>query len=350
MLKKGLKDQHLFIKAFDDAPIGMAFVSPDGKFIKVNQSICKMLGYSENELVNLTFQAVSYPEDLEINLELKSKAIAGEIDSYRLEKRYLHKSGEVIWGLLSVTVGRDEKGNLEYFISQLVDITEQKIKEEKIRESEKLSMVGQLAAGIAHEIRNPLTSLRGFVQLIQNEDSVKKTRYEVMLAEIDRINGIVSELLVLAKPVRENFGFKNVSHLLDHVVKLLEAHANFHNVEIEMTFEADLPLINCCHNTLKQVFINMTKNAIESMPDGGELRIEVKKLINEVSICFVDNGCGIPGEVLQKIGQPFFTTKESGTGLGIMVSKGIIQNHNGILSIQSEMGKGTTIEIILPAK
>ncbi|MFC5450021.1 PAS domain S-box protein [Paenibacillus aestuarii] len=348
MLEKRWQDQHLFIKAFEDSPIGMAFVSPGGKFMKVNQSICKMLGYSENELINLTFQDVSYPEELKINLELRAKSIAGEIDSYRLEKKYIHKSGEVIWGLLSVTVERDDKGELLHFISQIVDITEQKIKEEKIRESEKLSMVGQLAAGIAHEIRNPLTCLRGFVQVILNEDSEKKTRYKVMLAEIDRINEIVSELLVLAKPATENFGFGSVSCMLDHVVTLLEAHAKLYNVEIKKYFEADLPLIKC-HSSLKQVFINMTKNAIESMPDGGELRIEVKKLIKSISINFVDNGCGIPGEVLQKIGQPFFTTKESGTGLGIMVSKGIIQNHNGIFDIRSTVGKGTTIEIILPA-
>jgi two-component system sporulation sensor kinase A len=349
MIELRLQDQYLFKKVLEDSPIGMTLVSADGKFLKVNQSLCKMLGYNETELTGLTFQSITFPGDLEENMELRGKAITGEIDSYRMVKRYIHKSGELIWGLLSVTVERDAQGNLVFFISQVVDITEQKIREEKIKDAEKLSVIGELAAGIAHEIRNPLTSLRGFVQLFKSEDTigVKRLRHEVMLSEIDRINEIVSELLVLAKPSNETFELGSISEKLNHVVTLFEGQANLYNVEIHKDFDVNLPLMYS-QDSIKQVFINLLKNAIESMPNGGKVLIQAKEMDDKLLISFIDQGCGIPENQLAKIGRPFFTTKESGTGLGLMVSQRIIQNHKGVMQFKSELGRGTNVEILLP--
>jgi len=349
MLGETLQEQYLFIKAFEDAPIGMALVSIDGHFLKVNSSMCKILGYSEQELYSLTIHSVTYPDDLEENLGLRRRAIAGEINSYRIEKRYIHHSGEIIWGLLSVTIQRDEQGKIVFFISQLVDITEQKMREEKIKETEKLSLVGELAAGIAHEIRNPLTSLRGFVQLLRSSKKMDHAQkyFEIMASEIDRINEIVSELLVLAKPSNESFAPRSIAEQLEHVVTLLQAEANLRNIIIRIDMEPDLPYINS-QSSLKQVFINILKNAIESMPAGGEVILEAKALEKEVCIRVIDQGCGIPQNQLKKVWKPFFTTKEDGTGLGLMVSQRIIQNHKGTICIQSEIGKGTIIEISFP--
>lgn len=341
-----LQDQYLFVRVFEQAPIGMVVLSSKGEIIRVNTSLCDMLGYTETEFKSLGVVSVSHPEDLKNDMNLWSKLVNGEIDSYRIEKRFYHKSGEIKWGLLNVTVEREGKNDL--FISQVVDITELKRQEELTRESEKLALVGQLAAGIAHEIRNPLASLRGFVQLYQAEDAEgsKELRNKVMLAEIDRINQIVSELLVLAKPGNEIYELGSIVEQLNHVVTLLEGQANLNGVLIQKNFEENLPFVYC-QNNLKQVFINILKNSIEAMPNGGQIIIEARTMNDEIKICFIDQGYGIPLNHQEKLFQPFFTTKETGTGLGLMVSKRIVQNHKGTMRIESEEGKGTLVEISL---
>jgi two-component system sporulation sensor kinase A len=469
-------DHSLYFRVFEKSSIGMALISYDGSFLQTNPSICKMLGYSESEFINLIVTSVSHPEDVEADLEIWRKLVQGEIDGYQIEKRYIHKSGSLLWGLLNVTAERNEqgiKGN-DIFICTIVDITEQKEKEEEfkkieelhnlisehsqdvilrltpdgmityaspairnqlgyapdeligkyaydywhqddknggwlrrgnsdnsdsrifiyrlrhknghyiwqeshskkirnaagdvqhvismgrditerihseelIRRSEKLSLVGELAAGIAHEIRNPLTSLRGFMQMYVKEDmdGTKKLRNEVMLSEIDRINEIVSELLVLAKPSNEAFELRDLVHILNHVTRLFEGQANLHNVQIKIELDDNLSLIQC-QRSINQVFINVLKNAIESMPKGGEVTIQAKQMNDRICIRIKDKGYGIPQEEITKIGNPFFTTKETGTGLGLMVSMRIIQNHNGTMRIESEVGKGTMVEVVLP--
>lgn len=176
---------------------------------------------------------------------------------------------------------------------------------------------------------------------------MKKLHYEVMLSEIDRINEIVSELLVLAKPSKESTTLGNIPDKLNNVVKLFEGEANLCNVVIRKDFNCDLPLIQC-QSSLKQVFINLLKNSIESMPNGGEVCIQGERQGDKVCIRFIDQGCGIPNDQLPKIGQPFYTTKENGTGLGLMISHRIIQNHKGAMLIKSEVERGTTVEITLP--
>lgn len=171
--------------------------------------------------------------------------------------------------------------------------------------------------------------------------------YDIMLSEIDRIDLILGEMLLLAKPQIAHFQRKNVCSLLKEVVTLLEAQANMCNVQIVMKSAVDDIYVTCEEIQLKQVCINFIKNAIEAMPDGGELTIQLEVEKETVSIRFIDQGVGIPKDVLEKLGQPFLTTKEKGTGLGFMVSKKIIENHDGTVHVSSEEQKGTTIEIRL---
>lgn len=231
------------------------------------------------------------------------------------------------------------------------DITERNHTHEILQQLEKLAMIGELAAGVAHEIRNPLTSLRGFVQLFQYKDSDPQHQeyYSVMLSELDRINSIVGELLLLAKPQKNNMNLKDPLAIVESVLALLGPEALLHNVEIRTEFESDIPLVMCEENKLKQVFLNVMKNAMEAMSNGGEIIVEARKIGANVVLRFIDQGCGVPKENLDRIGQVFFTTKEKGTGLGLVVSSSIIKNHNGSLSIKSEENKGTTVEIVIPA-
>ncbi|MED1470691.1 PAS domain S-box protein [Bacillus salipaludis] len=227
------------------------------------------------------------------------------------------------------------------------DVTEKIKTQELLRHSEKLTIAGQLAAGIAHEVRNPLTAIKGFLQLMEAQVQ-NKTYFEIIQSEMERIELILSELLVLAKPQDLKFENANIQGLINEVKTLIDTHAIMTNILIEIVNECKDLTIKCDKNQLKQVFINFLKNAIEAMPDGGIINIDIKQYSEDkIKIIFKDTGRGIPQHILKRIGEPFFTTKENGTGLGIMISKQIIENHNGSVYIWSD-DKGTIIEVIIP--
>ncbi|WP_409292999.1 ATP-binding protein [Peribacillus sp. SCS-37] len=230
------------------------------------------------------------------------------------------------------------------------DVTERKEETDRLlQKSEKLALLGQMAAGIAHEIRNPLTSIKGFIQLFKN-NHLKEEYVDIVLSELERINSIVGEFLVLAKPTASVLAEQDVKLLVKDVVTLINTQSILNNVQIFVELESDLPKISCEEKQLKQVFLNLLKNSIEAMPDGGNIDVKVTKLDGDfISINIIDQGIGIPQERIATLGEPFYTTKEKGTGLGLMTCFKIIEAHNGELKIDSVVNQGTTIEVILPA-
>ncbi|MFE4572794.1 ATP-binding protein [Paenibacillus chitinolyticus] len=218
----------------------------------------------------------------------------------------------------------------------------------QLKRSEKLSLVGQMSAGMAHELRNPLTIISGFLQLSRKQ-APDAPYLAMMSSEVNRMNEIIDDFLLLSKPVNSRFDRHEVLPLLRETLQLFDNQRKEAGVSAILEEEGAIPKIDCDPNQLKQVFINMVKNAIEAMPEGGLLHITVSALPkNKVGIRFADQGKGIEPGHLTRIGEPFFTTKENGTGLGLMVSNKIIENHAGILRVSSRLGLGTTIDIILP--
>ncbi|KXZ18010.1 PAS domain-containing protein [Bacillus nakamurai] len=231
----------------------------------------------------------------------------------------------------------------------LRDISERKQTEELMLKSEKLSIAGQLAAGIAHEIRNPLTAIKGFLQLMKPTMEGNEHYFEIVFSELSRIELILSELLMLAKPqqnaVKERVNLKKI---ISEVTALLETQANLKGIFIKAEFGQDSVYINGDQNQLKQVFINLIKNAVESMPDGGTVHILMTEDEYSVNVTIKDEGDGIPENVLKRIGEPFLTTKEKGTGLGLMVTFNLIKNHQGAIQVDSKPDKGTAFKISFP--
>lgn len=223
--------------------------------------------------------------------------------------------------------------------------------ESMMNDAEKLGILGELAAGIAHEVRNPLTTLKGFLQLLRPDlDDHKKSLIDLMLTEVDRIGIITDEFMSVAKPYTLQDKEENIVSLLEQVVKLLQPQALLNNVQVLLsTNQNNIPLI-CGGNQLKQVFLNIMKNAFDAMPSGGELTIKARQRPEFIEIQFIDNGIGMSKEVLAKLGEPFFTQKEGGHGLGVMMCRKIIETHRGKLEIQSKVGDGTTFTIYLPMK
>lgn len=263
-----------------------------------------------------------------------------------LEQEWITLGGKTLYTEIVETITTlDNEPAVQVIIR---DISERKKNEELLINSEKLYVAGQLAAGIAHEIRNPLTSLKGFLQLIESGRKNNGTYYDIMNSELDRIEDIVSELLMLSKPQVYELTYQDMRVMMRDIVTLLETQAILHNIAIEAEYGTEPLWIYGVENQVKQVFINVIKNAIEAMIDGGSIRIKLSRENDRIYVRIRDEGPGFGEDQLAKIGQPFYTTKEKGTGLGLMVSYKIVDNHQGQINVNSEIGKGTVFEIMLP--
>ncbi|MEC2070582.1 PAS domain S-box protein [Alkalihalophilus marmarensis] len=235
------------------------------------------------------------------------------------------------------------------FRTILKDVSERNRMDDLIRKSDKLSVVAQLAAGVAHEIRNPLTAIKGFLQLFQREKEFNEQFLDLVMEELERVESIIYEYLTLAKPNHEStFDNLHLQPLVNKVMTLVETQSIMKNVQIDFEYEK-VPTICGSEKQLKQVLLNLIKNAIEAVDVNGEIVI---RLLNhaedQICIQIEDNGCGISSERIARLGEPFYSTKEKGTGLGLMVCYKIIEHHQGIVTIHSEEGAGTRIDVILP--
>ncbi|MBF7081736.1 hypothetical protein IT084_01905 [Desulfallas sp. Bu1-1] len=228
--------------------------------------------------------------------------------------------------------------------------------EHQLDRSGKLSSIGELAAGTAHEIRNPLTTVRGFVQIIQqkirkNETSGIDSYVQLILAEIDRINKILTDFLNLAKPQEAKMEPVNINELLNEVMFLMENEALRKEIHINQILAEQVPLVTADKYQLAQVFLNIISNAFQAMPvKNGVLTIRSSVLDDQskVNVDFIDNGEGIPEELLNKIFDPFVSTKENGTGLGLAISRRIINAHGGEIKVTSRPGEGAMFSVFLP--
>ncbi|WP_166242013.1 ATP-binding protein [Paenibacillus turpanensis] len=317
----------------------------NGYYTYVSPASNRLLGYAPEEMLGSLTMEYIHPEDRTAVNESYSKQLYSGKDASLYSCRLRRKDGEYIWFECIVRILRDEAGRPVEVLSVSRDTTERKQAEEMMLHSEKLAIAGQLAAGIAHEIRNPLTSVKGFLQLLKEGN--KGNFYPVMESELDRIELIVSELLVLSKPQADAYRKRELTSLISNVVAFMESQANLNNVQIHQEFDGECWLV-CDENRLKQVFINLIKNAIEAMPDGGPITIRVTHTAETAEISVMDKGRGIPAELLRYIGKPFYTTKYEGTGLGLMVAYKIIQNHRGSIGVRSEKQRGTVFTIRLP--
>jgi PAS domain S-box-containing protein len=322
----------------------------EDKIITVNQAFERTFGWSAAEVLGLNANEMPYiPDDrkFEVNRNRSFLLLGEYLDGYESIRKT--KTGNLVNVMMSCFPLWEEEDKVAGWAVMVRDITEQKQAQEVLIRTEKLSIAGELAASIAHEIRNPITTVKGFLQLLQTGTTEKWNYYSLMGSEIDRIELILSELLMLAKPQVSHFQQKNVPLLIQDVVSLLIPQANMNNVLIVTEFDSDEVMNNCEENQLKQAFINFIKNAIDSMPAGGKVIIQMESSVKaEVLIRIIDQGVGIPEHILPKLGQPFYTTKEKGTGLGLMVSKKIIENHQGSIAIYSKENIGTTIEVKIP--
>lgn len=320
----------------------------NGKILYSSPSLANIIGYPLRSFVGESSFDLIHPEDKPSVIMGFQQVIETKTPA-RMEAHFLTGSGNSVLfeGVGTPVLG--ENGEPEYFIVVGRDITEKRITEEQLSKAEKLSIVGRLAAGVAHEVRNPLTSIKGFIKLLE-QGSNNKEYFEIIFKEFDQIEEILKEFLTLAKPQEIQLKKVNIQTIFNDVTILLKSEANLRNVEISQEFQPNLPQVLCDMTQIKQVFINIIKNSIEAIPNGGSVKIEGYVEDGNLLIKIIDNGIGISKERIKRLGEPYYCNKEKGTGLGLMLCYKIVRQHNGSIIVKSKENHGTTVEVRLPIK
>jgi PAS domain S-box-containing protein len=332
-----------FIENTSDA---IMLTSKKGCILRVNQAFENLYGWRKDEVVGKDILKIFHDFKDEVKMLFQGVQDGEMFRNVDTIRRRL--DGTPLYVSITASPIKNGEGDI-YGVSSIVrDITDRKQTEELLRRSEKLAVIGQLAAGVAHEIRNPLTSLKGFLQLFHEMKMTSDDILQVMMDEINRIEMITNEFLSLAKPHVTKFDYYPINDIMGQVVKLGEIEGGVSNIMIETQFHPCSPVIFGDANKLKQVFLNIIKNSIEAVGQKGVITISTSLKEECVSISIADNGVGIEENRLKYVGEPFYSTKEKGTGLGLMVSRKIIEEHKGEMVITSEIENGTTVEIKLP--
>lgn len=281
-----------------------------------------------------------------------TQTLETKIEYTNYKKETTTDDGRKVYLMITTKLLWDDNGKQIGAMGIYKDITDLEELAQQVQRADKLAVVGELAAGTAHEIRNPLTTIKGFIQLLRSElaDSNKEDYIKLVLNEINHINEIIGEMLLLAKPAFPKKSLVDVNQLIRDIAIFMNAEALLYNVEIKLKTSNGIPEIELDDRQIKQVFINIVRNAIQSMKKGGFITISSRFDENSkmIEVVFCDEGEGIPEDKLTKIYEPFFTTKADGTGLGIPVSYRIMINHGGDLQIKSNLGVGTEVTLFFP--
>ncbi len=320
-------------------------ILPETKFEYVSPAVLSVTGYTPAEFYanNKLLLNLIHPNDLPIfSACIDTPSQQNELP---LTLRLIRKDKKVIWLEQKCVPVYDKSGNFVAIEGIIRDVTARKELEEVISRVECMNMVGEMAANVAHEIRNPMTTVRGYLQMLGKKQAfhIYKERFDLMIEELDRANTIISEYLTLAKDKRADLKSCNLNGIIMTLSPLMQAHAAASNVHIELDMN-EIPDLYLDENEIRQLILNIVRNGVEAMPSGGNLMI--RTLLNQslVTLSIRDQGHGIPKDVRAKLGTPFLTTKDTGTGLGIPICFRIAHRHNAVIDVTTST-KGTTFTI-----
>jgi PAS domain S-box-containing protein len=345
-----------FRAIFEGAGIGMALVDVDGRFVESNPALQEILGRSAQELGGTSFIEIVHPDDVAADTRLYAELMAGKQndDKYRVERRYIRKDGRLRWG--NLTVSLVQTGESQYATVMIEDVTERKQVQQALIQSEKLAITGKLAASLAHEINNPLQSVIGCLglaeeSLAEGEEGADEL-LQIAMEELERAAGIVAQLRDLNRPPKpEERKLTDVNALLEQVLILTKKQCQQRQVEVSLETANNLPQLMLVPDRMQQVFLNLILNALDAMPEGGRLQMITHDTPEPVGVCilFVDSGRGIASDVVPRVFDPFYTTKPEGLGLGLYVTRNIVEEHGGYVEVESQVEEGTTFKVWLPA-
>ena len=356
-----------FRRVFEEGPLGLGLVGRNYRFEKVNGALCRMLGYSEEELIQKSFVDITHPDDVSKDVELAERLFKNAIPFYKLRKRYLKKSGEIIWTDLTGSVIRDKDGEVVYGLAMIEDITEVKRMQEEALAGQKLESLGVLAGGIAHDFNNLLGGIRASAELALTERAeglAVEDELQRIKTAATRGAEIVRELMVYAGEESSAFEPVDISALVNEMLHLLKVSISKHTV-LNIELGQDRSVISANPAQIRQVVMNLLTNASEAIGERpGAIRVAIANLnvgpgsrgsgvVNlpegdHVKLEVSDTGGGMTPEVQVRIFDPFFTTKQTGRGLGLAAVRGIVLGHGGTISIKSVAGQGSHFHVLLP--
>jgi len=336
-------------------------VSLDGTITSLNAAFETITGWSRSEWIGKPFATIVHPDDLPLAMKLFQDAIQQKA-SGTLEARIVAKSGEYLQVEVNSTP-LTQKGRVVGFWSIARDLTERKRMEEELRKaqeqvvrSERLAAIGQLAGGVGHELRNPLGAIKNAAYYVKgkvakSELAQKEPRVieflNIMDDEINACTKIINDLLGFSRVGKPSVSPTQINNVIEDALSRTTIPEN---IELVKKLDAELPQVEIDASQIQQVVVNMISNAVQAMPEGGELKIGTKKKEGFLEVEIADTGCGIPKEARDKIFDPLFTTRAKGIGLGLAVCKAIIDRHEGKIEVKSQVEKGTTFIIKLPLK
>ena len=367
------ESEERFRTIFEETHLGIVIASPSFAFEKANPAFCRMMGHSEEELRSMTFADITHPDYLEQDRENVKKVGRGELPVYQTEKRYISKSGKVLWGNLIVSGIRDKRGALRHYLSTVIDVTERKSAEAEkanlqaqLLQSQKMESVGRLAGGVAHDFNNMLGVILGHTELALEQIDPTQPLYSDLRAirnAAERSSDLTRQLLAFA---RKQTVSPKVLDLNKTVAGMLVMLRRLIGEDIHLVWTPGVKLwqVKIDPSQIDQVLANLCVNARDAIAGVGKVTIETTNIAFDQVYCddhegFVpgeyvllavsDNGCGMDKEILNKLFEPFFTTKEmsAGTGLGLATVYGIVRQNNGFINVYSEPGQGTTFRIYL---
>jgi two-component system cell cycle sensor histidine kinase/response regulator CckA len=356
-----------FRAIFEGAAVGIALVNMEGRIIESNPALQEMLGLSGENLRNRIFNTLTHPDDKTADMDLYKELVEGKRYHYQIEKRYIRKDGELIWGRLNVSFVRDAGGEPQFTIHMVEDITEHKRLENHFLQSQKMETVGRLAGGIAHDFNNILTVLGGYSQLTLlglGENDPMRGNIEEIKKATERAAALTHQLLAFSRRQVLNMRVLDLNMLLRGLEKMLVRIIG-EDIQLNIILAEDLGMVKTDRGQIEQVVLNLAVNARDAMPEGGNLTIETMNVTLDegytrshigippgpyVRLSVSDTGCGMPPEVKERVFEPFFTTKGKGqgTGLGLSTVYGIVKQSGGNIWVYSEPGQGTTFKIYLP--
>ena len=341
------------VRAFSDSlvenmPIGLLAIDSDGRIASFNETAESILRLSPHDTLGKTPKAVLPQPFWKLVDQLKSgrHLIEKEIECPVT-------NGESIPLEVIATFLKEERGAFLGHVILFRDLSEVKQLKDEIARSERLASIGRLAAGVAHEIRNPLSSIKGFATYFKEryrEIPEDRNTAEIMIQEVERLNRVIGQLLEFARPINIEKKPTFLSALIQHSLKMIEADAHRKGIKISASISRDIKETLIDADKIKQVFLNLYLNAFEAMENGGTLFVKLGKddRAGVFRIIISDTGAGIKDEDLTRVFDPYFTTKSSGTGLGLAIVHKIIESHGGEMRVKSRPGKGTAVTILLP--
>lgn len=333
-----------FSKTFHESQAIMAIYSIKCNcFVEVNRKLTEVSGYSREEIIGKSHSQF-WIDPVQKEIVLKQLYKYGYIDNF--EYQYKKSSGEVGYIMASINSLNFEGDH--YLIISGIDVTELKRYQKEMARLDRLNLIGEMAASIGHEIRNPMTAIRGFLQMIGNKEEYEKDRvfFDLMIEELDRANNIISEYLGMAKNKRVYLKLKAIDQIIESLYPIILSNANQNELLIRLE-KSQAPQALVDEMEIRQLILNMTRNGLDAMSAGGTLTIGTKLENNKVVLFIKDEGHGLDPAILDKLGTPFVTTKEKGTGLGLAVCYSIAARHKATIDFETS-SQGTTFNIRLP--